>query len=207
MSTIASLSTGYLPSLLNSLAAKSTRPVNLAINTTSVSATISYGSQDSAQLSPLAQFIAQLQNLQESNPTEYKSFLSQIASNLKVAAVSATKSGDSYAASEYDSLVNGFTSAAKSGSLPDIQDLVQVFEDQSGVATFALPPQSPPPNNSSNVGTSTNSANKSANTNQSDKLIADILQALYSNNAQNDSSNPVNITLNTFQSSLSLKTG
>ena len=210
MSPISGLSNGYLPSLLSSLAAQSAGSVNLAISTTSVSATISFRSQDSAQLSPLAQFVAQLQNIQESNPTEYPSVLSQIASNMKTAADTATQSGDSYAASEYNTLVKDFTEAAKSGDLPNIQDLVQVYEDQGGVPTFGLPP--PPNYNSLNSSapapsTSSNSTSNSSATNQSEKLIADFLHALYSNNGQNDSPNPVHISLNTFQSSLSMTIG
>lgn len=207
MSLISGPPNGYIPSLLNSLAARSPGGVNLAVNTTNVSAAISYGSQDSAQLSPLAQFVVQLQNIQESHPTEYPSVLSQIADNLKTAADTATQSGDPYTASDYNTLVKDFTDAAKSGGLPNIQDLVQVFEDQGGIPTFGLaPPATYAPSNSSATAL-TQPANATDLPNQSEKLVADILHAIYSNNAQNNSPNPMNIVLNTSHSSVSVKIG
>ena len=210
MSPISGLSNGYLSSLLRSVAARSPGGVNLGIGTTSVSASVSYGSQDSVQLSPIAQFVAQLQNIQESNPTEYPSVLSQIASKLQTVADSAAQSGDSYTASGYNTLVKDFTNAAKSGNLPNIQDLVQVYEDQGGIPTFGLPSTSN--DNSSNssataLSTLTNVKGNSAATNQNEKLVAGVLQALYANNAQDNSSQPVSITLNTTHSTLSVKIG
>jgi len=198
MSTIPSLYQASLPSLLSVLAAKSPGGAHLASNTTSVSASISYSAQDSAQLSPLAQFVVQLQSIQEAHPSEYPSVLSQIATNLKTAADTATQSGDPYAAAEYNTLVKDFNDAAKSGGLPNIQDLVQVFEDQGGIPTFGLPPP---------AGYSSSNSGPTPATKQNEKLVADILQAIYSNNEENNSSNPVHITLNTFQSSLSVTIG
>jgi hypothetical protein len=80
---------------------------------------------DSQQLSPFAQLMSTLQQLQQSNPTQYASVTKQIATNLQSAAQSATSSGNTAAASQLNQLASDFTAASTSGQLPNVADLAQ----------------------------------------------------------------------------------
>jgi hypothetical protein len=79
----------------------------------------------SFQPAGLAQLLATLQKLQQSNPSQYAQVTGQIASNLQTAAQSATKSGNTKAANFLNQLATDFSNAAKSGQLPSVQDLAQ----------------------------------------------------------------------------------
>src|ERR1035438_8825606 len=83
-------------------------------------------SPDNSRLSPFAQMLAELQQLQQSDPAKYTQVTQQIASNLQTAAQTATTSGNTTAAAQLTQLASDFTSASKSGQLPSVQDLAQV---------------------------------------------------------------------------------
>ena len=102
--------------------------------------------QDAApQLSPFAQALSLLQQLQESDPAKYQQVTSQIASNLQTAANTATANGDTSKASELNQLANDFTSASQNNTLPNIQDLAQAISGthRHGHHHFHLHMQSP----------------------------------------------------------------
>jgi hypothetical protein len=80
---------------------------------------------DNQQLSPFAQMISELQQLQQTNPTQYAEVTGKIATNLQSAAQTAQADGNSTAANQLNQLAADFTSASQSGQLPDIQDLAQ----------------------------------------------------------------------------------
>jgi hypothetical protein len=80
---------------------------------------------DSSQLSPLAQLLSELQQLQQSDPSEYQQVTQQIATNLQAAAQTATSAGNTSAASQLTQLATDFSNASTSGQLPNIQDLAQ----------------------------------------------------------------------------------
>jgi hypothetical protein len=82
---------------------------------------------DSGQLSPFAQLLSTLQQLQQSNPTEYKQVTQQIATNLQNAAQTATSDGNTSAANQLTQLATDFTTASQSGQLPNISDLAQAI--------------------------------------------------------------------------------
>ena len=82
---------------------------------------------DNSQLSPLGQVLSTLQQLQQSNPTEYKQVTQQIASNLTSAAQTAQSDGNTNAANQLTQLASDFTNASTSGQLPNIQDLAQAI--------------------------------------------------------------------------------
>jgi hypothetical protein len=82
---------------------------------------------DNGQLSPLAQVLSTLQQLQQSNPTEYQQITAQIATNLQTAAQSAQSSGNTTAANQLNQLATDFTTASQTGQLPNIQDLAQAL--------------------------------------------------------------------------------
>lgn len=97
----------------------------------SISISISETSQDSSQLSPFAQVVSTLQQLQQSDPAEYAKLTEQIAKNLQSAAQSAQQSGDSTSASQLSQLANDFTQASSTGQLPNLKDLAQALDDSS----------------------------------------------------------------------------
>jgi hypothetical protein len=63
---------------------------------------------DSTQLSPLAQLLSTLQQLQQSNPIQYQQ---QIATNLQNAAQTAQAEGNTTAANQLNQLATDFTNA------------------------------------------------------------------------------------------------
>lgn len=102
--------------------------VGLTSNATSGSQSgISFSPQtsDNGQLSPLGQVLSTLQQLQQSNPTEYKQVTQQIATNLTTAAQTAQSAGNTTEANQLTHLAGDFTNASTSGQLPNIQDLAQ----------------------------------------------------------------------------------
>ena len=120
MSSIGNLLTGLLHSVL---------PVNLLPNnttagnlTTSTTSTL-IQQPDIGQLSGFAQLAATLQQLQQSNPAQYKQVTQQIAANLQSAAQTAQASGNTAAAAQLNQLATDFTNASNSGQLPNLQDL------------------------------------------------------------------------------------
>jgi hypothetical protein len=82
---------------------------------------------DSSQLSPFAQLLSVLQQLQQSNPTQYQQVTKQIATNLQNAAQTATSNGNTAQASQLTQLAKDFTNASTSGQLPNVQDLAQTI--------------------------------------------------------------------------------
>ncbi len=68
-----------------------------------------------------------LQQLQQSNPTNYQQVTQQIATNLQAAAQTAQSEGNTTAANQLNQLATDFTNASTSGQLPNIQDLAQAM--------------------------------------------------------------------------------
>lgn len=68
-----------------------------------------------------------LQQLQQSNPSEYKQVTQQIATNLQNAAKTATGDGNSTQATQLNQLATDFNTASQSGQLPNVQDLAQAI--------------------------------------------------------------------------------
>ena len=129
MGSINTLSSSYLQSILSDLqqtGSTTNSPSNG--NTTNGLATSTVGSSsDNSQLSPLAQVLSTLQQLQQSDPTEYQQLTGQIATNLQTAAQTATADGNTAAANQLNQLATDFTNASQSGQLPNIQDLAQAI--------------------------------------------------------------------------------
>ncbi|SPE39358.1 hypothetical protein SBA3_3190003 [Candidatus Sulfopaludibacter sp. SbA3] len=82
---------------------------------------------DNSQLSPFAQMMSTLQQLQQSDPTKYGQVTQQIATNLQTAAQNAQSAGNTTAANQLNQLSTDFSNASKTGQLPSIQDLAQAI--------------------------------------------------------------------------------
>jgi hypothetical protein len=119
------LSTGILQSIVNG-AVQSTGLFNKAGKTGATSGSVSAAAAqapDNSQLSPFAQLIGALQQLQQSNPNQYQQVTQKIASNLVNAAQSAQAAGNSTAANQFTELATDFSTASQSGQLPGLQGL------------------------------------------------------------------------------------
>ena len=121
---INSLSSSYLQSILTSaLTSNGVKSNALAPVTTQ---------PDNGQLSPFAQIASTLQQLQQSNPTEYQQVTQTIATNLTTAAQTAQSNGNTKAANQLAQLASDFTTASKNGTLPNLQDLAQATGGTQG---------------------------------------------------------------------------
>ena len=123
MGFINSLSSNYLQSILANAVQNSGLTTNTATNSSSASTSIAPA--DNQQLSPFAQLLATLQQLQQSDPSKYQQVTQQIATNLQSAAQTAQADGNSIAATQLNQLSTDFSNASSSGQLPNIQDLAQ----------------------------------------------------------------------------------
>jgi hypothetical protein len=120
-------------SLLQSILTSAVQGTRSTTNSTSSSLSTSASSlvaqsPDDTRLSPFAQLITQLQQLQQSDPAKYQQVTQQIATSLQNAAQTATAAGDTKAAAQLNKLATDFTNASKSGQLPDMQDLAQAVD-------------------------------------------------------------------------------
>jgi hypothetical protein len=141
---------------------------------------------DNSQLSPFAQLMSTLQQLQQSNPGKYQQVTQQISANLQSAAQTAQSQGNTSAANQLNQLATDFTSASQSGQLPNVQDLAQAagahhhhHHHHGGSAE------------SSSTTSGTASTNQSA-----DSLLA----AFQASATQNDALNPMAIIANALSS-------
>jgi hypothetical protein len=135
---------------------------------------------DKSQLSPFAQLMITLQQLQQSDPTKYEQVTQQIATNLQTAAQTALSEGNTTAANRLNQLATDFTNASKSGQLPNIQDLAQAIGGHHHHH---------------------HSHAASADSSGTSQLPDQILAAFQTSGTQNDSLNPMAIIFNTLSSS------
>jgi len=138
---------------------------------------------DSSQLSPLAQLLSTLQQLQQSDPAKYKQVTAQISTNLQNAAQTGQSNGNTAAANELSQLATDFTSASSSGQLPNIQDLAKAIGG----------------GHRHNVQASGDADGDGGGASQS---IQQLLAAFQASGAQSGNSlNPLSIILNTLKTS------
>jgi hypothetical protein len=94
------------------------------LTTTNTTSSAAQG-QDKSRLSPFAQMMSTLQQLRRSDPAKYQQVTQQIASNLQDAAQTAQANGDS--ADRLNQLAGDFSSASKSGDLPNMPDMAKAL--------------------------------------------------------------------------------
>jgi hypothetical protein len=199
-----------LGSYLQSILGTALQGTGSTTSTTGKANTVSSASlqshSDNGQLSPFAQLLSTLQQLQQSNPTQYQQVTQQIATNLQTAAQTATSDGNTTAATQLTQLATDFTNASQTGQLPNIQDLAAAVggggghhhhhhfhNDVSGASSSGA----------SSSSTSTTSTGSSSGTSPLDQLLA----AFQTNVTQNEALNPMAIITNTLSSAgISLST-
>jgi hypothetical protein len=113
MSSISSIN-GLSNSYLESIIAKA----NQNGNSTAIQGSSNGLSTDNSQVSEFAQLMSTLQQLQQSNPTQYEQVTQQIATNLTSAAQTAQSEGNTTAANQLTQLANDFTNASQTGQMP-----------------------------------------------------------------------------------------
>ena len=176
-SSINNLSSSYLQSILGT--ALQSAGVS-ASQTNSITSSLSAQQSDNGQLSPFVQIMNTLQQLQQSNPSQYQQVTQQIATNLQSAAKTAQSDGNTNAANQLNQLASDFTSASQNGQLPNVQDLAKALgghHHHGGGHHHAAPSDS-----------------------TSDSSSSQLLAAFQTNQSQNDALNPLSIIENTLTS-------
>jgi len=180
-------------------AAGATSPV--ASNSTSVSTP----QEGEPELSPFAQILSQLQQLQQQNPTGYKQVTGQIATNLQSAAQSASTDGNATLASQLNQLSTDFTDASQTGQLPNIQDLAEAI---GGTAHHrhghhhrsSSTDADSTTTDTTGTATGTGSAGSASSSSGATQTQNQLVSSAYRNNAQNDSLSPLEIILDALSS-------
>ncbi len=158
-------------------------------NTTTRSSGSSVAQSDSGQLSPFAQILSTLQQLQQSNPVQYRAVTQQIATNLQTAAQTAQSAGNTAAATQLNQLAADFTSASGNGQLPNVQDLAQ--------AAGGIQQNHRHHHNSS--GSDSSGTSSSSKESGVQAAVLAIFQSLFqSNKVQGNSLDPMTIISNTL---------
>jgi len=180
ISSINNLSNSYLQSILNSTLQNNSAAGNSSSSTGASSVT---AQPENGQLSPFAQLMSTLQQLQQSNPTEYTQVTQQIATNLQSAAQTATADGNSTQAAQLNQLATDFTSASQNGQLPNIQDLAQAIGGGH--------------HHHHHAHAASSDADSSSTSNTTSQL-SQLLAAFQANSTQNEATDPMAIIANTL---------
>jgi hypothetical protein len=189
---IANLAGGYLQSIIS----PALRSAGLTSTTTTSNSTsgASASQPDNGQLSPFAQLLNTLQELQQSNPSQYGQVTQQIATNLQSAAQTAQANGNTTAAGELNTLATDFTSASQSGQLPNVQDLAKALGGgHHHHHAHAASGDSDGGTNSSGGASPSSSAANSAS-----QMMSQLLASFQSNVSQSASADPASIIMNTL---------
>ena len=125
LNSIAAFSGGYVDSFLTSTL-QSQGVISTSNNGADTKSASGQGA-DSSQLSPFAQILSTLQQLQQSNPVQYQQVTQTIATNLKTASQAAQSQGNTKEATSLNQLASDFSDASSSGNLPSIQDLAKAI--------------------------------------------------------------------------------
>jgi hypothetical protein len=186
MSIISNLSSSFLQSVV------STALQGTGVTTKASGKSISGigAPSDNGQLSPFAQLMSTLQQLQQSDPAKYQQATQQIATNLQSAAQTDLANGNPAAANQLNQLATDFTNASKSGQLPSVQDLAQAI---GGHHRHHHHSASADPDASA---ASSSSATASSST--SSQSLGQLLSSFQANGTSTDPLNPMSIILNTL---------
>ena len=183
------LSSSFLQSVFTSAIQATDLKTNSANNSLSTSAASSITqAPDNSQLSPFAQLMSELQKLQQSDPAKYQQVTQQIATKLQSAAQAAQAAGDTTGATQLAQLSNDFSSASKSGQLPDMQDLARAIgghHHHHHVESAA----------GDSASTSANSSTKSAS-----QTLSQLLGTYQTNGTQSAATDPLGIITSTLSS-------
>jgi hypothetical protein len=188
--SINSLASSYVQSAI-SAAVKGTAP-STNTNTASVGGSSPGAQSDSGQLSPFAQMMNTLEQLQQTNPTEYEQVTSKIATSLQTAAKTATADGNTSAASQLNELATDFTNASQSGQPLKMQSVAKAIGGGGGHH------HRHGGSSSSSSSSSSTSSTDSTSTSSATSPISQFLASLDSTSSQEQALNPLSIIANTM---------
>ena len=185
-------STSYLQSVF----ASALQGTGLTSNSTSSTGNVGSISTppDSSQLSPFAQLMSTLQQLQQSDPSKYQQVTQQIATNLQSASQTAEANGNSAAATQLSQWSTDFTNASKNGQLPNIQHLAQAVS-MGGRHGHHHHVHAASADSDTSQTSSGDSSSSSSSANQ---VISQFLASLQSNGSSTNSLNPFDIIQSTL---------
>jgi len=102
-----------------------------------VSSLVHHSGSSAGNSTPFAQILSSLEQVQQSNPAQYRAVAQQISANLASGAKSASATGNSSLAGQLSRLSADFTVAAASGQLPNVQDLSQAIPNNRAASPAA----------------------------------------------------------------------
>jgi len=189
MGSINNLTSSYLQSVLGT----ALQGAGLTTNTTGNNVSGIGTPTDNGHLSPFAQLMSALQQLQQSDPAKYQQLTQQIATNLQNAAKTAQADGNSTAANQLNQLATDFTNASASGQLPNIQDLAQALGGHHHHHHHSHAGSASPESNSSTGSNSSSTSSSNAN-----QTVNQLLSAFQANGTQSGSLDPMTIIMDTL---------
>lgn len=201
-SAINNLTSNYLQTIINNELQNANSVSNNSSSSVSAFSTSALQSQsDNTGISPFAQLLSTLQQLQQSNPTEYQQLTQQIATNLQSAAQTAQSQGNSTAASQLNQLASVFSNASQSGQLPNIQGLAQALGGHHHHHHSQGGGSDSDSSSSSSTANTTSSSSSSTGASSGNQALNQLLAAFQGTNTPaNDPFNPMSIILNTLSS-------
>jgi hypothetical protein len=198
MSPISALSGNYLQSVLSTvLQTSGLTGKNSSANLSSSSVSSIGLPSDSPQLSPFAQVLNQLQQLQQSDPAKYQQVTGQIAANLQAASQTAETNGNSAASAQLSQLATDFKNASQNGQLPNVQDLSQALAGHHHHHHHAQPASS---SDSSSTGDSSSGSSVSQELQQLLAAFRSVSSGSGATGTGNSALDPMSIIENTLTS-------
>ncbi len=175
---ISNLASSYVQSLLN----PPVQPAPVAVSGGSIATT-----SDKSQLSPFSQMMNTLQQMQQSNPAEFKQVTAQIASSFETAAKTAAADGNTSAANQLNALATVFTNASTSGQPLNMQSVAKAMGGGGH-------------HHHHHGGGGESSSSSSSSSTAAASPLGQLQAALQSGSTTNEALNPVSIIASTLAS-------
>ncbi|HTR39376.1 MAG TPA: hypothetical protein VMH80_26055 [Bryobacteraceae bacterium] len=143
--------------------------------------------------------LSTLQQLQETNPTQYQQVTAEIASQLQPAAQTATSGGNTQAAAKLMQLSTDFQNASQNGQLPNVQDLANAIgggHHHFGHHHHVAASSSNDPDNDGDTTSTNGTPSIAAPASSASSGISQLLDSILATSSTNDSLNPRQIILN-----------
>jgi hypothetical protein len=198
VNALSNIANPYIQSLTNAaMSALSSSPFTTGLGGASGSA--AFPQDGSPQLSPFAQLMSTLQQLQQNNPTQYTQVTQQIAANLQSASQTALANGNTSQAQELNTLSGDFKSASANDQLPNISDLAESMGGHHHHHHYS-PGGTSSTASASGSSTPASSASSTSPASAATQSLSQLFGSFTNNTAQNDALNPLNIIMNTLAS-------
>jgi hypothetical protein len=192
LNAVSSLTDPYLQSLVSSAVNN-----GLSTNAATSASGVTLPQDNAPHISPFAQILSTLQNLQQTDPSKYQQVTAQIATNLQNAATTATANGDTAQAAQLNQLATDFTNASQNNTMPNISDLAKAMSGAHGHHHHHHA-HAPASSSDSDAVTNGSSAANSSSTSATD--LSKLISAFFTNSASSaqNSLDPLSIVNNTL---------